>query len=148
MYVITWTRVQATHTHKHTHTIWGDVMARTSSFCRMPQKTERGRRRISHWKWKLSFVPRKLKYPPEKLSFQFSPILAFRGGVIRGRKIEIWSYYQHCIIIFYTTACFVQFWWWYVRVVRFKLEPPLEDPPSWKRTSVSKMYWGILRNRQ
>jgi len=45
----------------------------------------RGRRRISHRKWKLSVVPRKLRYPPEKLSFQFSPILAFGGGVIRGR---------------------------------------------------------------
>jgi len=46
---------------------------------------DRGRRRISHWKWTLSFVPRKLRYPPKKRSFQFSPILAFWGGVIRGR---------------------------------------------------------------
>ena len=45
----------------------------------------RGQRRRSHWKWKISFVPWKLRYPPEKLSFQFSPILAFGGGVIRGR---------------------------------------------------------------
>jgi len=31
--------------------------------------TCRGRRRISHWKWKLRFVSRKLRYLPEKLSF-------------------------------------------------------------------------------
>jgi len=49
-----------------------------------------GRRRISHWKWKLTFVPRKLRYPPEKLSFQFSPILAFTGLILRKRYIYIY----------------------------------------------------------
>jgi len=57
----------------------------------------------------------KAKIQPAKLYFLFSPILAFWGGVIRGRKIEIYCDYQHCIIIFYTTAYFIQFWWWYVR---------------------------------
>jgi len=42
----------------------------------------RERRRISHWKWKLSFVPRTLRYPLEKSSFQFSPNFGFRGGPV------------------------------------------------------------------
>ena len=48
---------------------------------------DRERRRISHWKWKLRFVLRKLRHPPKKLRFQFLKILAFGGGVIRGRKM-------------------------------------------------------------
>jgi len=42
-----------------------------------------------HRKWKLKFVPR----PPEKLSFQFWPILGYGVGVIRGWYIELDSYY-------------------------------------------------------
>jgi len=34
--------------------------------------TVRERRRICHWNWKLRIVPQILRYPPEKLSFQFS----------------------------------------------------------------------------
>jgi len=41
--------------------------------------THREWRRISHWKWKLRFLPRKLWYPPKKLRFQFLKILAFTG---------------------------------------------------------------------
>jgi len=65
---------------------------------------ERERRRISHTKRKLRFAPRKLRYPPKKLSFQFLKISAFGDGVIRGRKIELYRYYQQCILTFYTTA--------------------------------------------
>jgi len=49
----------------------------------------RERRRISHSNWKLKFVPRILRYPPEKLSFQFPLNSGLGGGVIRGLQILI-----------------------------------------------------------
>ena len=50
----------------------------------------------------------KAKIPPRKAIFPVLAILIFGGGVIRGRKIELYNYYQHCTIIFYTTAFSVQ----------------------------------------
>jgi len=53
-------------------------------------RADGGRRRISHWKWKLSYVPQKLRYPPKKMFFQFSPILAFTGLFLRKIYIRIY----------------------------------------------------------
>jgi len=47
----------------------------------------RERRRISHWNWKLSFVPRILRYSPEKLTFQIPLNSELGDGVVRGLKI-------------------------------------------------------------
>ena len=44
------------------------------SFQTFPQQTksiDEERQRISHWNRKVRFVPRILRYPPEKLSFQY-----------------------------------------------------------------------------
>ena len=57
----------------------------------------RERWRISHWNWKLWFVPRILKYPPEKLSFHFPLNSGLGVGVVRGLQILIinivWKYF-------------------------------------------------------
>ena len=49
---------------------------------------DRERQRISHWNWKLRFVPRKLRFPPEYLSHKFPLNSGFGGGVVRGLQNE------------------------------------------------------------
>ena len=63
-----------THTHAQTHTVQAHDMPESSEGCLTEKKKHR-------------FVPRKLRYPPKKLRFQVLKILAFGGGVIRGRKV-------------------------------------------------------------
>jgi len=47
----------------------------------------RERRRRSHWNWKLRIVPRILRYPPEKLSFQFSTNSGLQVSLRRKKHI-------------------------------------------------------------